>query len=486
MNYTYDQLNRLLSTASTGGATTWAENYQYDGFGNLTQKVRASSWGVDPNTNRFGTTDANGNFLCSGCAYDVENRLILNATWSGTPMAGIGYAPDNKRVWELKQTAPETWVDWISFYGVDGQRLGIYQVEMASVGNRPVPQARSYIAQANYYFRGRMIYQQTGASGQLDAIMHDRLGSVVARGYSTFTKFRYRPYGDEEPWATAQDREKFGTYWRDSTGMDYADQRHHQWQFGRFNTPDPYKASVGPRDPGSWNRYAYVQGDPVNFNDPAGLVRCFVVRTVEGDSGRTADVQCTTAFGTIVTRQTDIGATPTEPKALERFARDAEQSWGRELEQGEIHQQIDPLIELARKAFANDDCAGLFSGTNVISPTEALNSIDSRIMVSFGSIHTLIGAPRTAQTRGDGLRPSIILPGFYYQRALIRFDVNYWSISNTQDHLEGFIHELGHAIHFLSVGRITGGFVHEDQSVRVNEQNDRLIQENCVNAVLAR
>ena len=35
-------------------------------------------------------------------------------------------------------------------------------------------------------------------------------------------------------------------------------------------TPDPYRASGGPADPGSWNRYAYVQGDPVNFYDPSG------------------------------------------------------------------------------------------------------------------------------------------------------------------------------------------------------------------------
>src|SRR6266851_3545300 len=40
---------------------------------------------------------------------------------------------------------------------------------------------------------------------------------------------------------------------------------------GRFTSPDPYKASGGAGDPSSWNRYSYVQGDPVNFFDPAGL-----------------------------------------------------------------------------------------------------------------------------------------------------------------------------------------------------------------------
>jgi hypothetical protein len=36
-------------------------------------------------------------------------------------------------------------------------------------------------------------------------------------------------------------------------------------------TPDPYMASGGPKDPGSWNRYAYGSADPVNNNDPSGL-----------------------------------------------------------------------------------------------------------------------------------------------------------------------------------------------------------------------
>jgi hypothetical protein len=34
---------------------------------------------------------------------------------------------------------------------------------------------------------------------------------------------------------------------------------------------DPYVASGGAADPGSWNRYSYVSGDPVNFNYPEGL-----------------------------------------------------------------------------------------------------------------------------------------------------------------------------------------------------------------------
>jgi len=49
------------------------------------------------------------------------------------------------------------------------------------------------------------------------------------------------------------------------------DQRCYASSNGRFNTADPYQASAGSSDPGSWNRYAYVEGDPVNHFDAHGL-----------------------------------------------------------------------------------------------------------------------------------------------------------------------------------------------------------------------
>src|ERR1035437_1246496 len=68
-------------------------------------------------------------------------------------------------------------------------------------------------------------------------------------------------------------RERRATYTRDSfTALDYADQRYYASSYGRFNTADPYQASAGPEDPGTWNRYSYTGGDPVNRNDPQGML----------------------------------------------------------------------------------------------------------------------------------------------------------------------------------------------------------------------
>lgn len=40
---------------------------------------------------------------------------------------------------------------------------------------------------------------------------------------------------------------------------------------GRFLTPDPFGGSANRANPSTFNRYAYVAGDPINSNDPSGL-----------------------------------------------------------------------------------------------------------------------------------------------------------------------------------------------------------------------
>ena len=60
-----------------------------------------------------------------------------------------------------------------------------------------------------------------------------------------------------------------------------ADQRYYASVYGRFNTPDPGRTNVHLGKPGSWNAYAYGNGDPVGNNDPSG-------RYVDSDSDGTS------------------------------------------------------------------------------------------------------------------------------------------------------------------------------------------------------
>jgi RHS repeat-associated protein len=274
--YTYDAVNRLATAGATSGS--WGQSYSYDGFGNLTGQTvtagSAPSYSVtpDPATNRLGSTDANGNAtgtIGGGTpTYDVENRLVS----IGYQNIQYGYAPGNKRVWRgLWTLDPGTSMmvlttDEVTFWSAGGQKLATYWLSTGTTTASCYPNywqtcfTSTLVASqvgTNYYFGGKLI---KNASGYVGA---DRLGSIG----------HYYPYGQEKPSATTNGTEKFTGYFRDSeTGLDYADQRFHSPGTGRFLSPDPYMASGGAANPGSWNRYAYVQGDPINHKDHTGKV----------------------------------------------------------------------------------------------------------------------------------------------------------------------------------------------------------------------
>jgi RHS repeat-associated protein len=223
-----------------------------------------SAIAVNAGTNQLSNAfyDANGN-MTSGAGvtltYDVGNRVR-----SASPASGgteyYGYAADNKRMWRLK--ADGVTEEW-TLYGKSGEKIGVYQwtglqEQSDTQGNWTGDTAGFTALRTSLWFDGRLM-QENGSW-----TMGDRLGTNRAGGA------RFLPYGEETS-STANDRVKFGTYNRDGlTGLDYADQRYYASTYGRFNSPDPYAGSAGPRVPGSWNRYMYVLGDPVNLSDRHG------------------------------------------------------------------------------------------------------------------------------------------------------------------------------------------------------------------------
>jgi len=255
VTYAYDALKRLIGASTNTG--TWGQSFAYDGFGNMlnqtvTQGTAPSlALAYDNSTNRISTAgygyDANGNMTASPAfgatyTYDASNRLVTAFSSNGTE--NYGYAPDNKRVYKKLASGEEQ----VHFYS-GNQRLGIYKFQVDGGGNWSL-----VTVSTQKYFGGRKLETM------------DRLGSDVRNT-------KYFPYG-AEPTVTANEKDKFGTYFRDTaSNLDYADQRYYSSVIGRFMSPDPYTASGGAGDPASWNRYAYVGGDPINANDPNGLYR---------------------------------------------------------------------------------------------------------------------------------------------------------------------------------------------------------------------
>ncbi len=270
VTYIYDALKRLTSASST---KPWTQTFQYDGFGNLTAKVlngASTPIPVNPANNRLSnaTYDADGN-MTSGAgasmAYDEANRLTSAAETSGG-IEYYGYSPDNKRVYHQLANGTAEWI----LYSPQGERMGIYTFN-SSTGWSTVS--------TNVWFAGKLISDENGA------VFQDRLGTNRASGA------RFYPYGDEVA-STANDHEKFATYTRDSyTGLDYADQRYYSSTYGAFTSADPSHQTAtspaNPKNPGTWNRYAYTAADPINRIDPGGEV-CIPVDALDG-SGDDSD-----------------------------------------------------------------------------------------------------------------------------------------------------------------------------------------------------
>jgi RHS repeat-associated protein len=269
VSYTYDSLNRLIAASTSGtGGVQWGNSYSYDGFGNLTGKTVTKGTAptlspiVDSTTNQvrpggdYGY-DANGNWLGVPGApntWNVENQLLSTGTvdGNGNPVT-YTYDPWGRRVLQFSASnyGPS---GTLYFYSITGQRLAL-----CTAG---YPTQTSCAPLAMYF-------------GKRPLAAIDRLGSV--RGHFGYTAaIAYYPWGEERPQSdgtlTPDATDKFATYFRDAFGQDYANARYYNSNLGRFWTADPLGVkAVDPKNPTSWNLYAYVNGDPVNFRDPGGL-----------------------------------------------------------------------------------------------------------------------------------------------------------------------------------------------------------------------
>ncbi len=298
--FTYDQLNRL-----TGVTGTKNQTYGYDGWGNLTSKsgdgLVFTSLIADPLTNRLADQpippqphkvcyDPNGNLISitTACnnpeySYDIQNRLVgVVVTHSGSrdisnhldqSAERYYYTADNKRVSTARPNGNPGQAQVFYVYGAKGEIAATCTSYV--FGDAPTCDGRE---PRDVKFAGRMVIQN------FVPVAVDRLGSVVANPTqgsvgSTAAKY-YAPFGEQYNEAVSgtvfPGNTNFATYFHEeTTGLNYADQRFYNSQYGRFMNADPYKAvrnGTDPTSPRSFDKYAYAEGDPIRFYDPKGLI----------------------------------------------------------------------------------------------------------------------------------------------------------------------------------------------------------------------
>ncbi len=226
VTYTYDQLNRLKDAVGSG----WSEDYQFDGFGNLTKKG-AQTIGVLAASNRLAgpgvSYDSNGNQTGMQVgttnvtnSFDIENRL-LEVSGQGFR---YGFGPDNRKMWT--RNASNGNEDYV-FWGPQGKPIGTYRASWEWTASSGTLWFTSVVSTRRW-----MGSKEISATSVL---IHDRLSSVVGvSAGGSVSRYRYLPYGEPNTAGGSPVGSHFATYDRTDAGMYYADQRHYRDGVGKL------------------------------------------------------------------------------------------------------------------------------------------------------------------------------------------------------------------------------------------------------------
>jgi RHS repeat-associated protein len=227
---------------------------------------------------------------------------------------------------------------------------------------------------------------------------------------------------------------------------------------GRFATADPYMASGGgsgnPANPMSWNRYAYVLGDPVNLWDTSGMYELQPPTYVEGgalegDNTKGSDNKSSAA-----------GGTSSNPfNMLQGFG---------------------SALSTAVAALSKPECRSLFgSGLN---PAAFLTSM-AFATTSSSIVENNLPSDRLAETRFSN--PVGKEHEVFWATATIVIDNAKWAPINTVDQAGTLIHELGHVFQFLAGSGGSKFWYDANPDGTPNDaaekHNSEIIKQNCLN-----
>ncbi|HEY3581096.1 MAG TPA: RHS repeat-associated core domain-containing protein, partial [Pyrinomonadaceae bacterium] len=292
-SYEYDQVGRLAITHTGAEARAHAYSgqwgtmdgpyslgFDYDVWGNMTHRygwggeVQGGSAGQASDlyynygsTNRRTdfTYDAAGNLTFDGgqnFEYDATGQQT-KAYYTGYTL-NQGYDGNGLRVSKSENNAPPTYYLRSSVLG--GQVVAeVNRFSVAWGWNRGYVYSGAGLMAVQYGNAVSWVHEDpitkskriTNSSGTvISSIELDPWGADAGSAWSSNAAFQPR---------------KFTTYDRDGNGSDEAMFRRHNRWHSRFDQPDPSGRSYKVGDPQSFNRYAYVQNDPVTLVDPLGL-----------------------------------------------------------------------------------------------------------------------------------------------------------------------------------------------------------------------
>jgi RHS repeat-associated protein len=287
-SYDYDHVGRLIEARTgsearghligQGGAQDgpYAHSYRYDQMGNMWYRVGWGGW-FNP-------------WLEQWPSY-TNNRLTTNP-WTGTSMsydAAGNLTNDGYQGYIYDATGQQTYASGGTLtQSYDGDRLRVKRVENGTttyylrssvLGGQVISElsAGGVLQRGYVYLGGQMLAIQQ--SSQVSWVHQDPMtkSQRITNSAGTITStIDLDPWGGETSRSSNQafQPHRYTSYERDGNGGDEAMMRRYTGKWHRFVQPDPYDGSYDLTNPQSFNRYAYVQNEPVNSVDPSGLLPC--------------------------------------------------------------------------------------------------------------------------------------------------------------------------------------------------------------------
>jgi RHS repeat-associated protein len=296
-SFIYDTTNRLVSATTAmpvdGQADAMqTETFNYDVYGNMTDRTVDSlttTSAIDATTNRL-------------TAFSAQYDTAGNLTHMQPPGSARTYDYDYDSFNMLRDMRSPTsnpaqpyWVIYI--YTADDQRLWTYNVsgnvshwtirdlggnvlrDFKNDGNAPA--ASQWSLSRDYIYREGALLAAVNPTGS-EHFTLDHLGTprlITSATGVRIGQHTYRAFGNERSNLGVQedDPRKFTGHERDHdpagesvAELDYMHARYYNAALGRFSSSD--RAEGDAATPRSWNRYAYVEDNPMNFTDPDGLL----------------------------------------------------------------------------------------------------------------------------------------------------------------------------------------------------------------------
>jgi RHS repeat-associated protein len=278
-SFGYDELGRLTSVSA--GASSWSIGYDANGNRTgVTLNGTASTYATSSTSNRLTSTtnparsfgyDNAGNTTGDG-SYTASYTLAgtLSSVTRGGVTASFDYDANSRRVRKFNSTGSGSTVLFV--YDQAGQILGEYDSSGAAL--------REYVWLGSTAVAVFTPDPASGANPPLVYFIHadhiDTPRVIVDANNNVRWRWLAEPFGTSAPETDPSSLGPFafnlrfpGQYADAETGLAYNYFRHYDPSIGRYTQSDPIGLA------GGINTYAYVNGNPISFTDPRGLVKWF-------------------------------------------------------------------------------------------------------------------------------------------------------------------------------------------------------------------